>query len=143
MEEDKIKYSNIFNQNLEKNVNEMLAKKSQIMQEEINKKLTDYNELFSKEQKNAYNSINDYNDILNNIKDETEEMGNAIKELCELIRSNELLLISKENFNKIICDKNLQISEIKNDNFQILLGNILIEKVKMIIFLTLNLKGKV
>ena len=77
-EEEENKYSDIFNQSLEKSMEEILIQQSKTMEEEINKKLNNYSELFAKDQKEAYNSIMDIKDNLVNIKDQTEEMSGAI-----------------------------------------------------------------
>ena len=68
-EEEENKYSDIFNQNLEKSVGEILSQKSKTMEEEINNKLINYSDLVLKEQKEAYNSIMNIKDNLGEIKD--------------------------------------------------------------------------
>ena len=87
-EEDIIKYSNEFKQTLEKNIEGLLKQKSKDIELEIDKRLTDYSNLFSKEQNEAYNSIMDMKDNLAGIKDQTEEMSTAIKELKRITRFN-------------------------------------------------------
>ena len=133
-EEEENKYSDIFNQNLEKSVGEILSQKSKTMEEEINKKLINYSELFSKEQKEAYNSIMNIKDNLGEIKDQTEEMSNAIKELHDSIQNNQLILASAQKINQVIVQNNdnnnknnAQMSGIKNNNIANPLGNLIDE----------------
>ena len=145
-EEEENKYSDIFNQSLEKSMEEILSQQSKTMEEEINKKLNNYSELFAKDKKEAYNSIMDIKDNLVNIKDQTEEMSGAIKELRDSIQNNQLILASSQkisqlkikidnnnnrdnNNKKKINNNSPQISGIKNnDNFANPLGNIMDER---------------
>jgi hypothetical protein len=141
-EEEENKYSDIFNQSLEKSMEEILIQQSKTMEEEINKKLNNYSELFVQDQKEAYNSIMDIKDNLANIKDQTEEMSGAIKELRDSIQNNQLVLASYQKINQIKVKKynnnnnndnnnnnNLHMSEIKNNNnFANPLDNIMNER---------------
>jgi hypothetical protein len=139
-EEEENKYSDIFNQSLEKSMEEILIQQSKTMEEEINKKLNNYSELFVQDQKEAYNSIMDIKDNLANIKDQTEEMSGAIKELRDSIQNNQLVLASYQKINQIKVKKynnnnnnnnnnNLHMSEINNNNnFANPLDNIMNER---------------
>jgi len=138
--EEENKYSDIFNQSLEKSMEEILIQQSKTMEEEINKKLNNYSELFAKDQREAYNSIMDIKDNLVNIKDQTEEMSGAIKELRDSIQNNQLVLASYQKINQIKVKKdnnnnnnnnnnNLHMSKIKNNNnFANPLDNIMNER---------------
>ena len=135
-EEEENKYSDIFNQNLEKSVGEILSQKSKTMEEEINNKLINYSDLFSKEQKEAYNSIMNIKDNLGEIKDQTEEMSNAIKELHDSIQNNQLILASAQKINQVIVQNNnnndnnrnnAQMSGIRNNNIANPLVNLINE----------------
>ena len=135
-EEEENKYSDIFNQNLEKSVGEILSQKSKTMEEEINNKLINYSDLFSKEQREAYNSIMNIKDNLGEIKDQTEEMSNAIKELHDSIQNNQLILASAQKINQVIVQNNnnndnnrnnAQMSGIRNNNIANPLVNLINE----------------
>ena len=132
-EEEENKYSDIFNQNLEKSVGEILSQKSKTMEEEINNKLINYSDLVLKEQKEAYNSIMNIKDNLGEIKDQTEEMSNAIKELRDSIQNNQLILASAQKLNQVIVQNNnnnknnAQMSGIKNNNIANPIGNLIDE----------------
>ena len=132
-EEEENKYSDIFNQNLEKSVGEILSQKSKTMEEEINNKLINYSDLVLKEQKEAYNSIMNIKDNLGEIKDQTEEMSNAIKELRDSIKNNQLILASAQKLNQVIVQNNnnnknnAQMSGIKNNNIANPIGNLIDE----------------
>ena len=121
-EKEEIEYSNIFNQDLEKNMEEIFSQKTKIMKEEIDTKINNYSEIFFKEQKEAYNFIMDINDNLVDIKDQTEEMSIAIKELHDSIKNNDLILSSTKNLNRIRKqmneNNNLQMSGINNNNIE-------------------------
>jgi len=135
-EEEENKYSDIFNQNLEKSVGEILSQKSKTMEEEINNKLINYSDLVLKEQKEAYNSIMNIKDNLGEIKDQTEEMSNAIKELHDSIQNNQLILASAQKINQVIVQNNnnndnnknnAQMSGIRNNNIANPIGNLIDE----------------
>ena len=132
-EEEENKYSDIFNQNLEKSVGEILSQKSKTMEEEIHNKLINYSDLVLKEQKEAYNSIMNIKDNLGEIKDQTEEMSNAIKELRDSIQNNQLILASAQKLNQVIVQNNnnnknnAQMSGIKNNNIANPIGNLIDE----------------
>ena len=96
-ESEENKYSDIFNQGLEKIMEEILGQKSKTMEEEINIKINNYSGLFFKEQKETYNFILDIKDDLADIKDQTEEMTNAINELHDTILNNDLILAYTKN----------------------------------------------
>jgi len=93
-ESEENKYSDIFNQGLEKIMEEILGQKSKTMEEEINIKINNYSNLFFKEQKDAYNSMMDIKDNLADIKDQTDEMSYSINELHDSILNNDLILTS-------------------------------------------------
>ena len=135
-EEEENKYSDIFNQNLEKSVGEILSQKSKTMEEEIHNKLINYSDLVLKEQKEAYNSIMNIKDNLGEIKDQTEEMSNAIKELRDSIQNNQLILASAQKINQVIVQNNnnndnnknnAQMSGIRNNNIANPIGNLIDE----------------
>ena len=135
-EEEENKYSDIFNQNLEKSVGEILSQKSKTMEVEINNKLINYSDLVLKEQKEAYNSIMNIKDNLGEIKDQTEEMSNAIKELRDSIQNNQLILASAQKINQVIVQNNnnndnnknnAQMSGIRNNNIANPIGNLIDE----------------
>ena len=132
-ESEENKYSDIFNQGLEKIMEEILGQKSKTMEEEINNKLINYSDLVLKEQKEAYNSIMNIKDNLGEIKDQTEEMSNAIKELRDSIQNNQLILASAQKLNQVIVQNNnnnknnAQMSGIKNNNIANPIGNLIDE----------------
>ena len=130
-EEEKINYSKIFNQTLEKSVEELLLQKSKDISEEMNKKISNYTDLFLEDQKNAYNTMMDIYDNLTRIKDDTEEMSEAIKEMRSDIEKSKLILrntsyidpdrnqikFNDNNDNQII-NNNSQMSGLKNNNLE-------------------------
>ena len=87
---EEIKYLDIFNQNLEKIMEEFFSEEIKKMKEEIDIKINNYSEIFFKEQKEINNFIKDTKDNLEVIKDQTEEMPNAIYELRNAIQNNDL-----------------------------------------------------
>ena len=93
-ESEENKYSDIFNQGLEKIMEEILGQKSKTMEEEINIKINNYSNLFFKEQKDVYISMMDIKDNLADIKDQTDEMSYDINELHDSILNNDLILTS-------------------------------------------------
>ena len=106
------------------------------MEEEINNKLINYSDLCLKEQREAYNSIMNIKDNLGEIKDQTEEMSNAIKELHDSIQNNQLILASAQKINQVIVQNNnnndnnknnAQMSGIKNNNIANPLVNLINE----------------
>ena len=121
-EKEETKYVCIFNQDLEKIMEDFFSEKSKIMKEEIDRKINNYSEIFFKEQKEAYNFIMDIKDNLLDIKDQTEEMSNAIKELKDSIKNNDLILSSTKNIKRIRKqmneNNNLQMSRINNNNIE-------------------------
>ena len=121
-EKEETKYVYIFNQDLEKIMEDFFSEKSKIMKEEIDRKINNYSEIFFKEQKEAYNFIMDIKDNLVDIKDQTEEMSNAIKELKDSIKNNDLILSSTKNIKRIRKqmneNNNLQMSRINNNNIE-------------------------
>ena len=131
LKKDEINYTNIFKQNLEKSVNDMIEKKFTAIKEEINTTISKYSELSLSAQKEAYNSICTMKDNLTEIKEQTEDMTNAINQLHASIANNQLILSSVENLNKMKIQElqkkksfednnknknDLEMSGIKNNN---------------------------
>ena len=78
--EEEIKYFDSFKKDFERNVEDLFSKNSKIMEEEINKKLFNYERLFNEELKDAYNFLLD-------IKDNLSYINDIILEICDQIQS--------------------------------------------------------
>ena len=78
--EEEIKYFDSFKKYFERNVEDLFSKNSKIMEEEINKKLFNYERLFNEELKDAYNFLLD-------IKDNLSYINDIILEICDQIQS--------------------------------------------------------
>ena len=101
MKEDEIKYSKIFKENLEKSVNGMLQEKLSSFKNKIDLNISNYSAAFHGIQKDAYNSVCNIKDNLNDIKDKADEIHSAIKDLHSSIQNRELFLSSAYNFNRL------------------------------------------
>ena len=104
-------YYKSYNNNLKKIINNNLNENDKILEKEINSIISNYS---NEQQKNLYNHKNiilDLNDVLGEIREQTQCMSDGINELREGILSKEFILGRAENFKKIDKSKNNQ-----NDN---------------------------
>ena len=102
MQKEEINYSNILNEHLVKDVNEMLEEKGKALQEEINKTISNYSSLSLQMHQDTNKSMMNIKDDLSNIKDEAEDIYNGLNEFNESIQNEEIIInINKDNNKKI------------------------------------------
>ena len=98
MQKEEINYSNILNEYLVKDVNEMLEEKGKALQEEISKAISKYSSLSLQLHQDTNKSMMNIKDDLSNIKDEAEEIYSGLNEFNECIQNEEIIInINKEN----------------------------------------------
>ena len=98
MEKEEINYSNILNEYLVKDVNEMLEEKGKALQEEISKAISNYSSLSLQLHQDTNKSMLNIKDDLSNIKDEAEEIYSGLNEFNECIQNEEIIInMNREN----------------------------------------------
>ena len=98
MQKEEKNYSNILNEYLVKDVNEMLEEKGKALQEEISKAISNYSSLSLQLHQDTNKSMMNIKDDLSNIKDEAEEIYSGLNEFNECIQNEEIIInINKEN----------------------------------------------
>ena len=80
-ENEEIKYTNFFKQNLEKNMNDILSEKSLAIQDIINSKISEYNNLSLQLHKEEFNSMLDFQNKLTNMKNQADQISIGLKDL--------------------------------------------------------------
>ena len=79
-ENEEIKYTNFFKQNLEKNMNDILSEKSLAIQDIINSKISEYNNLSLQLHKEEFNSMLDFQNKLTNMKNQADQISIGLKD---------------------------------------------------------------
>ena len=80
-ENEETKYTNFFKQNLEKNMNDILSEKSLAIQDIINSKISEYNNLSLQLHKEEFNSMLDFQNKLTNMKNQADQISIGLKDL--------------------------------------------------------------
>ena len=80
-ENEETKYTNFFKQNLEKNMNDILSEKSLAIQDKINSKISEYNNLSLQLHKEEFNSMLDFQNKLTNMKNQADQISIGLKDL--------------------------------------------------------------
>ena len=98
MQKEEKNYSNILNEYLVKDVNEMLEEKGKALQEEISKAISNYSSLSLQLHQDMNKSMMNIKDDLTNIKDEAEDIYSGLNEFNDCIQNEEIIInINKEN----------------------------------------------
>ena len=98
MQKEEKNYSNILNEYLVKDVNEMLEEKGKALQEEISKAISNYSSLSLQLHQDTNKSMMNIKDDLSNIKDKAEEIYSGLNEFNDCIQNEEIIInINKEN----------------------------------------------
>ena len=120
MQKEEKNYSNILNEYLVKDVNEMLEEKGKALQEEISKAISNYSSLSLQLHQDTNKSMMNIKDDLSNIKDEAEEIYSGLNEFNECIQNEEIIInMNRENkkinikFDKRKIEKILDIKQAK------------------------------
>ena len=120
MQKEEKNYSNILNEYLVKDVNEMLEEKGKALQEEISKAISNYSSLSLQLHQDTNKSMMNIKDDLTNLKDEAEEIYSGLNEFNECIQNEEIIInINKDNkkinikFDKRKIEKILDIKQAK------------------------------
>ena len=79
-ENEEIKYTNFFKQNLEKNMNDILSEKSLAIQDIINSKISEYNNLSLQLHKEEFNSMLDFQNKLTKMKNQADQISIGLKD---------------------------------------------------------------
>ena len=89
---DAINYSNIFKQNLEKNVDDILKKNLESIKGEINTKISNVYKSSLSLYKESFNSVLAMKDDISDIKEGTDDMSNAINDLLEGVQNKSVII---------------------------------------------------
>ena len=79
-ENEETKYTNFFKQNLEKNMNDILSEKSLAIQDIINSKISEYNNLSLQLHKEEFNYMLDFKNKFTNMKNQADQISIGLKD---------------------------------------------------------------
>ena len=77
---EETKYTNFFKQNLEKNMNDILSEKSLAIQDKINSKISEYNNLSLQLHKEEFNYMLDFKNKFTNMKNQADQISIGLKD---------------------------------------------------------------
>jgi hypothetical protein len=106
MNSDTKKFTQEFKDDLEKNLNEILEVNKKAAEENIDLKLSKYVGNSQKKDTDIKNSILNINDVLRDLKEQTEKMSDSISELHGCIANKELFISKPGALNNINNNQN-------------------------------------
>ena len=118
LKSDNEKLNQNFKNNLEKSFNDILVEKKNNINQSIELELSQYLKASKDDITSVKNSVLDFNDEINNLKENCERMSSAISDLKELIISKEVVLSKADALKQHLKSDGSNIPEKKKEKLE-------------------------